>query len=326
MSLEDNIIFNRDEEFDLDMEFVPNMEIFEEDSGDDDMINEEIINNNSNKKETVNKTKKPKENEELMDCEICENPYGYKVKIKYSYFNRGTVYCKECKSNLFHLFEIEFLNRISELGLEIPGKKRLLDLIKHLINNLIDTEFTSNLISNIFNEISKKYKNEIENYIPYENIKVLDNENNFCCFTTIKRMNKFINEGSVDVLGEKIIRWKFPKSTSRNFDFQIKEDKIKKNKCFCCGNTKFLKSLSIFPDKKSLSIFLRDNVLIHFFFACCSKCRISFDKNKTICNNYFYEIMNKNCDEYIEELYQRNENKKIMEFVDEYIGKFKELV
>ena len=34
----------------------------------------------------------------------------------------------------FHLFEIEFLNRISELGLEIPGKKRLLDLIKHLIN------------------------------------------------------------------------------------------------------------------------------------------------------------------------------------------------
>lgn len=314
-----------DSDFDLDMEFVPNMEIYK-DVSDDDIINEEIISDErtdcKNKKDK-NNTKSNK-NKIKYNCEICENPFGTNIKIKHDLFYKEFNLCKECKSNLFYLFEKEFIKYMDEINLDFPSKKIINDLIKYILNNSLDKESSVLKINDILKETCITYKNEIENYIPYENIKMLDNNGNFCCFTTIKRMNKFINENSVDILASNVIKWKYPKNNFRNHEFKIKEDKMKENKCFCCGSNKFLKSLSIFPEKKSLSIFLRNNVLIHLFFAFCSKCRDICDFNKEICNNYFYKLLNKYPGEYIEELYQNKKNQKIMDFVEDYIQKFKE--
>lgn len=321
-----------DTDFDLDMEFIPNMEIYKDDS-DDDMINEEIIsddNINYKNKKDINKITnknniKNNKNKIKKTCEICENPFGTNIKMKHDLFYKEFDFCKECKSNLFYLFEKKFIKYIEEIKIDLPSKKRINDFIKYILNNSIDKESTIFKINDILNETCTTYKNEIENYIPYDNIKMLDSDGNFCCFTTIKRMNKFINENSVDILANNTIKWKYPKNNFRNHEFQIKEDKMKENKCFCCGSKKFLKSLGIFPEKKSLSIFLRDNVLIHFFFAFCSKCRDNCDVYKDICNNYFYKLLNKYPDEYIEELYQNKKNQEIMDFVEDYIHKFKEL-
>lgn len=313
---------NDEMDFDLDMEFVPNMEFYQEDS-DDDIVNEEIIAKSTINTKIINK-KKTNNKLEIKNCDVCENPNTINVKLKTDGFFKEFEICRECKSNIFHLFEMKLLKLVREQNLSVPPKKRIIDLLKFLISNSVNKDENIEKINIILNEIINNYKHECENYIPFENIKVLDSNNVFCCFTTRKRMNKFISEGSVDILSDKIIRWKYPRKMGRNQEFQIKEEDMKENKCFCCDGTQFLKSLSIFPEKKNLSIFLRDNVLIHFFFAFCSKCRNICDKNRDICNDYFYSSLNKYSDEYIEELYQQNQNEKVMKFVQEYILKFKD--
>lgn len=300
---------------DLDMQFIPNMELYKDDS-EDDMVNEEIIRKPFKKNESKNITSK--------NCEVCEYPLSTNIIIKNEEFFKEYNFCKECKSHLYHLFEVKLFNLLDTQKIKTPVKKRINDLIKHLLKNSYEKESMFKKINDILDKTMSSYKESIENLIPYDNIKMLDSDGNFGGFTTIKRMNKFISENSVYVLDDKIIKWKYKKDYIRN-EFHVKEDKMKENKCFCCGKTKFLKSVGIYPKKQNLSIFLRDNVLIHFFFAFCSKCRIISDKNRDICNNYFYETLGVYPNEYIEDLYLQKHNNKIMDFVEEYIQKFKEL-
>lgn len=317
-------------DFDLDMEFVPKMELYDKDS-DDDFVNEEIYNkqtksNKMNKTNKTNNSKKTKEKTvDMPKCEICENPNTIHIKYNSDGYYKNHDFCRECNSELTYKIENDLILFCKDLDISLPIKKRVNEIIRKIIQNSADEDDIYNKINNIIDTTITKYKTNNENFIPFDNVKMLDYQNNFCCFTTIKRMNKFIKENSVELISDKVIKWKNPKLHSRNFIFQISENNMKENKCFICENTKFIKSLSIFPDKTNLSLFLKDNVLIHFFFAFCSKCRDICIKNREICNEYFKNILLQKCDDYIEELYKNSQNDKIMDFINEYVTKFKQI-
>ena len=307
-------------DFDLDMEFVPNMDLYNDDS-DDDLVAEKIITDKITNTKTKNKTEK----HITEECEICENPNTVHIKYKADGYMREFDFCKECKTYVNLIIENKLMAILTELNIKVPCKRTISFMIRCIIRNADDGLLACNKINEILDESIEKYKNDTKNNTVYDNIKILDYDNNFCCFTTRKRMNKFVKEGVVNVLGDKLIKWNYPKVKNRESIFQVTEDRMKENKCFTCGRTEFIKSISIFPDKKNLSIFLKDHILIHFFFAFCSKCRDECTKNRDICNDYYKDILHKSCDEYIEDLYKDGESDKIMEFVSNYINKFKEI-
>jgi hypothetical protein len=261
-----------------------------------------------------------------QNCEICENSNSIHVKYKTDNFIREFDFCRECKSDVTYIIEQNFVKMSKELNVTLYPKKGVNDIICCIIRNSLDIDATCYKINDVLDEIINKYKYDSEYYVPFDNVKLLDCENNFCCFTTNKRMNKFIKDDSVEIISEKVIKWKSHKIHNRNFIFQIAENNMKENRCFNCESTKYLKTLSIFPNKKNLSIFLKDNILIHFFFAFCSKCRDDCIINREICNEQYKNLLNSNCDEYIEQLYKNNECNKIMDFINEYIQKFKDLM
>lgn len=91
----------------------------------------------------------------------------------------------------------------------------------------------------------------------FDNVKLLDCNNIFSCFTIAERMNKFVKDNFVEVISNKMIKWKNPKTHSHNFIFQIAENNMKENKCFNYETIKFIKTLSIFPEKKIYQYLLK---------------------------------------------------------------------
>lgn len=296
-------------DFDLDMEFVPNMELYKDDS-DDDFVCEEII---------------KKDLKKLIDCEICENPNSKKIKYRTDSFNKEINLCTKCNTHYSHIIKTKLMKMLKQMNIKIYPLKRITDVIRNIIQNSKDLDKTFVQINDIFNETFIKYKNELENNIPFDNIKILDYNDTFFCYTTETRMNKFIKKNLVHVISDKVIKWNYV-ATKNYTKFQITEEKMKQNKCLICENTKYISSMSIFTNKKNLSKFFKDNILIHFFFAVCSKCRDNCEKNVLICNNYFKDILDTECDKYIEKIHDEKKDNDILLFIDKYIEKFKDFV
>jgi hypothetical protein len=293
-------------EGDLDMEFIPNMELYKDDSDDEFVYEEHIIQNKEIEKQP---------------CSVCEYSKATKAKYGYNTYIWNFYFCTECKSYLSYIFE----KKLSEIA-QYEKYRKVNDIIKYIFENSKDIDTSMKQVNNAFINCITDYKYKIENHKPFDNMKIFDCENNFSCFTTHKRINKFLTMDAIEKITEDTYKWKNP--TRKNYFslFQITETNMKENICFECRNSKYLYSDTIFVNKKDFSRFIKEHILIHFSFAFCSKCKDKCIMKRDLCYEYFTDLLQQNCEKYIEKLHNDEKDIEILNFINDYITKYKEMI